>query len=392
MITYTFKIKTTKSLELKFEEHLNITRYIYNLAKETKEYAYSKGVKLSKFDLCKQLPELKKEFTWIFNVNANTLQSTIERLDKSYKKFFKDFKEGKISKLKQDYINKCLKNGTEINQKKLFEIGKPKWAKKKDWESIEFNQGNTKRITPDLRFEKDGKFNLPKLGKVKIFKSREVYGNIKLARVVKKVDGWYLQIVTDHEIQKCNNQAQVGIDVGITHFAVTSDGQFFENIKTTNKYAKKLADAQRKLALKKRGSNNFYKEVEKVKKIYLKIQRVREDYLHKVSRELANNYQTVFVEDLDVSKMVQNKNYSKAISDVSWSKFAQYLEYKTELIKIDAKYSSQECNNCGYVAKENRPNQETFKCVKCSHEGNADFLASLTILKRGQTLLENYDK
>jgi len=392
MITYTFKIKTTKSLEQKFEEQISTTRFLYNLAKETREYAYSKGVKLSKFDLIKQLPELKKEFEWISSVNAKTLQGTIERLDKSYDKFFKDFKEGKVSKLKQDYINKCLKNGVEINQKKLFEIGKPKWAKKKDWKSVEFKQGNLCNSKPDLRFEEDGKFNLPKLGKIKIFKSREVYGNIKLARVVKEVDGWYLQIVTDHEIQKCNNQAQVGIDVGITHFAVTSDGQFFENIKTTNKYAKKLADAQRKLSVKKKGSNNFYKEVEKVKKIHLKIQRVREDYLHKVSRELANNYQTVFVEDLDVSKMILDKNYSKAISDVSWSKFAQYLEYKTELIKVDAKYSSQECNNCGHIAKENRPNQETFKCVKCSHEGNADFLASKNILKRGQTLIENYGK
>jgi putative transposase len=367
MITYTFKIKTAKSLELKFEEYLNTTRYIYNLAKETKEYAYSKGVKLSKFDLIKQLPELKKEFEWISSVNAKTLQGTIERLDKSYDKFFADLKKG-------------------------IKTSKPKWAKKKDWKSVEFKQGNLKNSKPDLRFEEDGKFNLPKLGKIKIFKSREVYGNIKLARIVKKADGWYLQIVTDHEIQKCENQAQVGIDCGIKYAFVTSDGQFFENIKTTNKYAKKLADAQRKLSLKKKGSNNFYKEVEKVKKIHLKIQRVREDYLHKISRELANNYQTVFVEDLDVSKMITNKNYSKAISDVSWSKFTQYLEYKTELIKVDAKYSSQECNNCGHIAKENRPNQETFKCVKCSHEGNADFEASLTILKRGQTLIENYGK
>ena len=362
MLTYTFKIKTTTKLVEKFEEHLNITRILYNLAKETKDYTYYKGVYLGKFDLIKQLPELKKEFEWFFKVNNQTLQTVIERLDKGYNKFFKGLKNGK-------------------------NVSIPHWAKKKVWHSFDFKQGNLSNTQPNLRFEKDGKFNLPKLGKIKIFKSREVYGNIKLARIVKKADGWYLQIVTDHEIQKCENQTQVGIDCGIKYAFVTSDGQFFENIKTTNKYAKKLADAQRKLSLKKKGSNNFYKEVEKVKKIHLKIQRVREDYLHKVSRELANNYQTVFVEDLDVSKMITNKNYSKAISDVSWSKFTQYLEYKTELIKVDAKYSSQECNNCGHVAKENRPNQETFKCVKCSHEGNADFLASKIILKRGQSLI-----
>lgn len=362
MITYTFKIKTTPKLVQKFEEYLSTTRFIYNLAKETKEYAYSKGIILSKFDLFNQLPELKREFNWISNVHSQTLYSSIERLDRGYKKFYRDFKRGKKTNI-------------------------PRWAKKKYWKTIEFKQGNLQKSQPDLRFEKDGKFNLPKIGKIKVFKSREIHGNIKLTRVTKKADGWYLQIVTDYQIQKCNNQAEVGIDLGIKHFVVTSDGQFFENIRTTKKYEHRLTEAQRKLSLKKKGSKNFSKEIERVKKIYLKIQRVREDYLHKVSRELANNYENVFVEDLNINKMIKDKNYSKSISDVSWGKFLNCLEYKTELIKVDAKYSSQECNNCGYISKENRKTQECFKCIKCAHEGNADFEASLTILKRGQSLI-----
>ena len=354
MLTYTFKIKTTPTLTQKFEQHLGTTRMLYNLAKETREYAYSKGVKLNKFDLIKQLPELKKEFTWISEVHSQTLQGVIERLDRGYDKFFKDLKKGNTT-------------------------SKPHWARKRDWSSIEFKSSAIKI--------KDGSFEISKIGRVKIFKSREINGNIKLARVVKKADGYYLQIVTDHEIQKCDNQAVVGVDLGIKHFLITSDGQFFENIKTTDKYKNELRVAQRSLYRKKKFSNNFYKQVGVVKKIHLKIQRVREDYLHKVSRELANNYQTVFVEDLNVSKMVQDKNYSKAISDVSWSKFTNYLEYKTEVIKVDAKYSSQECNQCGHISKENRKTQESFKCVKCNHEGNADFEASLTIKKRGQSLI-----
>lgn len=361
-LTYTFKIKTDNIIIKKVNNQLNITRLVYNLAKETKDYAYSKNSVLSKYDLMKQVTELKKSFEWVGEVHVNTLGLIIEKLDKGYQKFFKEIKENK----------KC---------------SKPHWAKSKNWNSLEYRQGNLKNNKPDLRFEKDGKFNLPKLGKIKVFKSREINGNIKLARIVKKADGYYLQIVTDYEIQKCDNQAEVGIDLGITQFVVTSDGQYFENIRTTKKYENKLAEVQRKLALKKKGSNNFYKEVEKVKKIYLKIQRVREDYLHKVSRDLADNYQTVFVEDLKISKMIQNKDYSKAISDVSWSKFINYLEYKTNVIKVNAKYTSQECNNCGHISKENRKTQERFKCVKCNHEGNADFEASLTIKKRGQSLV-----
>lgn len=350
MITYTFKIKTTKKQIQLFEEHLNTTRMLYNLAKETKEYAYSKGIILSKFDLINQLPELKKEFRWISNVHSGTHQTVIERLDRGYNKFFSDLKRGIIT-------------------------SKPKWAKKKDWKSITFKSSAVRL--------KNNQITLSKIGKIKVFKSREINGNIKVVRVIKEVDGWYLQIVTDCIVIKCDNQTQVAVDSGIKYAFVTSDGQFFENIRTTEKYEKQLAEAQRKLSLKKKGSNNFYKESERVKKIYLKIRRVREDYLHKISRELSNNYQTVFVEDLNVSKMVLDKNYSKVISDVSWSKFFEYLSYKTELIKVDAKYTSQECSNCGHISKENRPNQETFKCVKCNHQGNADFNASKVVLKRG---------
>ena len=363
MLTYTFKIKTSPKLIQKFEEHLNTTRMLYNLAKETKEYAYSKGVRLSKFDLMNQIPELKKEFTWISDVNAITLQTVIERLDKGYSKFFIDLRKGK----------KC---------------NTPHWAKKKDWKSVEFKQGNLKNAYPTLRFEKDGKFNLPKLGKVKIFKSREVYGNIKLARIVKKADGWYLQIVTDYETQKCDNQAEVGIDLGIKYFVVTSEGQFFENIRATEKYANQLRIEKRRLSRKKKFSNNFYRQVKVIKKLYLKIQRVREDYLHKVSKELANSYKTIFVEDLNISKMIKNANLSKIISDVGWGKFVHYLAYKTNVIKINPAYTSQECSKCGHTCKENRKTQSLFECVKCNYTENADLQATFNILQRGQSLME----
>lgn len=359
MLTYTFKIKTTSSLIEKIENNFSVTRCIYNLAKETREYAYSKGVKINKFDLIKQLPELKNDFPWMKDVHSQTLQGVIERLDKGYDKFFADLKKG-------------------------ITTSKPKWAKKKDWKSVEFKSSALK-VNKDI-------FEISKIGKIKIFKSREINGNIKLARIVKQVDGYYLQVITDYDIPKCENQAQLAIDLGISQFVVTSDGEYFENIKTTKKYANKLAEAQRKLSLKKKGSKNFYKEVEKVKIVHLKIKRVREDYLHKVSRQLANNYQYIFVEDLDVQKMIQNKDYSKSISDVSWSKFINYLEYKTNIIKVNPAYTSQECSNCGHISKENRKTQESFKCIKCKHEGNADFEASLTIKKRGQSLLENYEK
>lgn len=354
MHTYEFKIKTNKTLVEKLENQLNITRLVYNLAKETKEIAYLKGVKLSKFDLIKQLPELKKEFTWISTVHSQTLQSVIERLDRGYDKFFSDLKKG-------------------------IKTSKPKWAKKKNWNSIEFKQSAVKYVENEI--------TISKIGKIKIFKSRDVQGNIKLARVVKRVDGWYLQIITDYTRPKSDNQAEVGIDLGIKHFVTTSDGEYIDNPRPLQKYLKQLRIENRSLSRKKKYSNNWYKQVLKLKKLYLKISRIRKDFLHKISTYLSKVYGLVFVEDLEVSRMILDSRYSRYISDMSWSEFVNLLSYKINVIKVDAKYSSQKCNNCGYISKDNRVKQELFKCVQCGHSGNADYEASLTILKRGQTLL-----
>lgn len=362
MHTYEFKIKTTNALIEKLENQLNITRLVYNLAKDVKETSFSKGVRLSKYDLIKQLPELKKEFTWISEVNAQTLQSVIERLDNGYKKFFSDLTRGVTT-------------------------SKPHWAKKRAWSSVEFKQGNVKQGNPTLRFENESVFNLPKIGKIKIFKSRDVQGNIKLARVVKRVDGWYLQIVTDYIKPKSESQAEVGIDLGIKHFVTTSDGEYIDSPKPLQKYLKQLRIENRSLSRKKKYSNNWYKQVLKLKKLYLKISRIRKDFLHKISTYLSKMYGVVYAEDLKVSRMILDSRYSRSISDMSWSEFVNLLSYKISVIKVDAKYSSQECNNCGHISKDNRVKQELFKCVQCGHYGNADQEASLTILKRGQTLL-----
>ena len=128
--TYTYKLYNSEKYLSKYDEQINVCRYVYNIAKECREEAFKKGVSLNYFELAKQLTEAKKDFEWLKKVNSQTLQEVLERLEGSYKKFFKDFKEGKISKLKQDYTNKCLKNKVEINYYKLYNIGKPKWRKK----------------------------------------------------------------------------------------------------------------------------------------------------------------------------------------------------------------------------------------------------------------------
>lgn len=352
--TYTYKLYPNKKAEAKFNKWLNGTRYVYNLIKETKEIAYQSGASLSNYDLQKQLTECKNEYSWLRSINAQTLQETGERLDTSFKRFF--------------------------NKKANY----PKWAKKKDWRSFGFKQGNLKNKRPDLRFEKDGVFNLPKFGKVKVFNCRKIdERSIKKARLVKRADGIYLNVVAETlDKTYCTNENQVGIDMGIKYFLTTSDGEFVDNPRFLSKQLRKLKVEQRKLSRQKKGSNRWRKQVNVIGRLHKKVTDGRTNFLHKQSTYLATNYSDIAVEDLDIKKMVKG-NLSKQISNVSWGTFFTMLEYKANnLVKVNPAYTSQECSKCGHTCKENRVTQSIFKCVSCGHESNADLDAAKVILGR----------
>lgn len=365
MITYTYKIKPNKALEQKFEKQIGICRYVYNLAIEVREESFKKGVNINYYDLSKQLTEAKKEFDWLREPHSFTLQVVLERLELGYKKFFSDLKRGD-------------------------KTSKPKWAKRSKWKSLQFKQGNLKNTVPTLRFEKDGKFNLPKIGKIKLFKSKVPKGEIRTASIIKEADGLYLKVVVKEQDveQTRENQSICSIDMGIKHFLVTSDGEYMENPKHLFQYLKELRVENRKLSRMKKGGTNYKKQLKVLQKLYLKISRVRKDFLHKQSRYLANNYSTVIREDLNISKMVKGSKLARHILDCSWGTFFQFLEYKTNVIKVNPAYTSQECSNCGHTCKENRKTQSLFECVKCSFTMNADEQACINILQRGQSLME----
>ena len=357
--TYTYKLYTNKKVETKFNKWLNGTRYVYNAAKETKEVAYQADMQLSGYDLSKQLTECRKEFNWLKEIGVHTLQGVIEQIDRSYQNFF-----SKRTKY-------------------------PKWAKKKDWKSFGFKQYNVSEANPkgSLRQTVSG-FRLPKFGEVKVFNNRTIDGNIKTARLIKKADGIYLHVTAEVKNKiYCTKENQVGIDMGIKYFCVTSDGEFIDNPRFLEKQLKKLRVEQRKLSRKfnkgvKVQSKNFYKQVNVVAKLYKKVKDARKDFLHKTSTCLAKNYSIVVHEDLNINGMVRSK-LSRHINDVAWRTFFDMLAYKTKVVRVNPAYTSQTCSCCGHVAKENRLTQSIFKCVSCGHEDNADLNATYNILKLG---------
>lgn len=352
MQTYKYKLKLTKEQSNQIEQWIGTCRYVYNLALDTKIQSYQKGVNVSKYDLMKQLTELK-DVEWIKSVPSQSLQNVIERLDTAYQKFFSGG-------------------------------GFPKWAKKGEYSSILFKS---------VKVTNKG-FILPKIGMVKIFKDRIPNGNLKTATIIKESKGYFICVTfasQSKNLYPTDENQVVGLDMGITYFLTDSNGCFVENPRHTKKYEKRLRVKNRALARKKKGSNRFQKTKKELRNLHSKVANVRRDFLHKISFQYVKENSLIVCEDLKVKNMIKFGNLSKHIADVSWSMFFDQLRYKSKqyektFIQINPKYTSQKCNACGHIAKENRPNQANFHCVSCGHQQNADFNAAKNILGEGITL------
>lgn len=346
---YTYKLKPNKSVQNKFEQWVGICRFVYNCAKDLKEQSYKKGIKLSNFDIQKQLTPAKNEILWLKEVGVGTHQEVIDRLDDSFKKFYKG-------------------------------SGYPKWATKKKWKSIPFKSIKTTHNA----------FNLPKFGIVKVFNFKIPKGELRTASIVKEADGLYLKIIVkEQEVEQIREKQSVcAIDMGIKYFLTTSDGEFVDNPKHLFNYLKQLRIENRKLARMKRGGSNYRKQVKRLQLLHQKISRIRKDFLHKQSRILANNYGIIIREDLDISKMIKGSKLAKYILDCSWGTFFEFLEYKTKIIKVNPSFTSQKCSKCGHTCKENRKTQSLFECISCGYSENADLQATFNILQLGQQLME----
>lgn len=352
--TYKSRLRLSKTQAATIDNYINTCRAVYNLALETKMYAYkSQGVSLSKFDLINQLPDLKSGFEWVKEVPAQTLQGVIERMDTAYQSFFRGG-------------------------------GFPKFARRDKYNSVLFK--NVKQVSRYV-------FKLPKIGTVTIFKDRQPVGELRTATVSRTNGKYYISIVTSQEVddQSVSSDSQVGIDMGISFFASLSTGEQIENPRHTLKYERQLRIKSRSLARKKKGSNSRERARAELSKLHEKVANVRRDFLHKSSSRVVNEFDFIAVEDLKVSNMIKFGHLSKHIADASWSEFFNQLSYKSAhkgktFIKVDPKYTSQTCSDCGAVDKKSRLSQSKFVCTSCGAEHNADINASHNILSKGIAL------
>lgn len=354
--TYKFRISPTAEQEILLAKHFGCSRFIYNYFLNERKEQYQNDKKSDNYYAqAKTLTELKKqeETVWLKEVNSQTLQFALRSLDTAYVNFFRGNAQF------------------------------PKFKSRK--------HKNTFTV-PQFGKLEDGKIILPKFKEgIKVKLHREVKGKIGKMNITKTPTGkYYVSIFTEQKVEDLpKTNKQVGIDLGLKDFVITSDNKKFKNNRYTKKYAKQLKKAQQHLSRKQKGSNGFEKQKLKVAKIHEKIASCRLDTLHKVSIELVKNYDLISVEDLNVKGMIKNRKLSKHIADASWGNFVTLLQYKCdwygkELVKVNRFYpSSKTCGDCGWINQELKLSDREWTCKSCGVVHDRDVNASRNILKEG---------
>ena len=194
----------------------------------------------------------------------------------------------------------------------------------------------------------------------------------------------------DHLVAKIIPKRIVGIDLGIKDVVITSDGEKIKNEKIIEKYEKRIKRKQRELARREKGSSNYYKTKRKLAVLFQKLKNARKHFIHQITKKLVLENDIVVSETLKVKEMIEEKKFSKSLTDVCLSEICRVLEYKAKYygkryIQIDTYYpSSQECSKCGYKnEKVKELSVRNWICPECGSYHDRDINASQNILFEG---------
>ncbi len=323
----------------------------------------------SEIDLNNSLPKLKEEYSYLALFPADYAQATMRNLSRGFNNFYRTLNYPKFKAKKSSTQSFNCYKGAKIDGDYIILI-KPQVS--------DYSKEDLK-----IRFKRHKiKYNFDKVTNFTISRENNKY---------------YVSFTFYTDIVSKETNGAVGIDLGIKDFVICSDGTVYPNMRFFEKSLRKLKISQRRLSKKQKGSKNREKQRIKVSKQYKKVKNQRNDYQHKVSRELADKHRVIFLETLNVKNMVKNRKLSKVISDVSWSSFITKLDYKIaenqgKIVKIDRFYpSSKTCSNCGCVKDKLLLSERTYHCSECGFTIDRDLNASINILKAGLMQIEATD-
>ena len=370
------RLYPNKTQEQTLNKVLGCYRFVYNqmLALKQNNYKANK-INLKVTDLSKWFHGtlLKDEqYAWLKEQNTKVMKQAIRQMDGAYQKFFKQhtgFPKFKSKKDKQS----ALFPYEAISKRNTFETRHI---------SLTTPLKNIKFRCSDLYFSRLQKYNK----------------NIRSATLSKTKSGnFFLSILIemdDTELKRFEHtNEQVGIDLGIKDFIITSDGEVFENKHFFKKEEKQIKKLQRQLSKKVNGSNNRKKGQIHIAKLFERITNKKNAYIHYVTNELLTYFDTIFMEDLNVSGMLRNHHLAKAIQEVGFYKFKETLINKAlvndkQVIFVDRFYpSSKTCSVCGYKKQDLRLNDREWVCSVCGTQHNRDINAATNILLEGQRML-----
>lgn len=377
-------LPTEKQVNLA-QQTFGCSRLIYNkYLSERKEYYKENKKTLSISEYKKNtLNPLKKteEFKFLSQVDKFALESSIENVEDAFDRFFKgqnDFPKFKTKrKAKKSYTTKFTNNNIRIEDN-FIQV--PKLGK------VEFVVPKTKKNNSKLDKIKSGEARI--LNATISYQGGKYYISLCLEEIV--------DLVKSLDLENIDLSKVIGIDLGISDFAIINNGKTTVKVYNPKYFAKsekKLAKLQKTLSKKKLDSKNFNKAKIKVAKLQKKIANQREDFCHQLSRQLVNESQVIVVENLNIKGMVKNKNLSKAIQDSSWSKFLTFLKYKLEwegkhYVEIDRWFASSKiCSHCGEKRLMLSLNEREWTCSSCETHHDRDENASINIRQEGMRKL-----
>jgi putative transposase len=360
---YKFRMYPTKQQESVLDVTLETCRHLWNDALADRKNQWEQSHKNTSYeDQAGILTQEKQRHKGLYSVHTHVLQDVLRRLKKAFDNFFRRVREHAKKK------------------------GYPRFKGEGRYNSFTYPESGFKLTGTRLTLSK-----IP--GTLRVFLHREIEGKIKTCTIKRDGTGrWYVIFTTEREDpSKVAIQTVLGVDLGITHAVATSDGQVFDYPRYYVQAQKKLRAAQKTLHRRKKGSNNRAKARLRVANVSRRVTNLRDEFIHKVSRELVDSADAIIFEDLSIGNMLKNHCLAKHISDVSWGKLVQFTQSKAEragksVVLVPPRNTSQNCSGCGtYVLKVLA--ERTHSCPKCGLTLDRDHNAALNILALGLRVL-----